>query len=429
MRDATRWTFLGCAATLALAGCGSDDGTPAAVELTVDSYNVGLAGAFIPYETERRAAVATAVAAMPSDIVCIQEAWRQEDKDAIAAAARARFPHSYSARHNLDTAVTQEIDPMCAGGMTVPPEPTTAPCADMSTQTTFAAGIACLTRSCSTMPNSEMGQTTSTMCATTNCFQHVAGLLTAGANGLRCYGCLAPQLPTETFASIRTQCTTNPRAGLAFGGQSGTMILSRYPLSDTETVVLPGTWNRRVITRATATLPNGARVGVYCNHLTPVFEGSAFPYTGRYGCGQTGREGWVAEQTAQARALIAYVQRRDASGRAIILGDFNSGPGSRAGQPEIVEAAPETYAVLTGAFREAVPAGYVPQCTFCPDNALTDNSAPEWIDHIFLRGFATDAVRRAERTFTTASVNVQGRAQPVHVSDHYGMRAVLSVAP
>ncbi len=229
--------------------------------------------------------------------------------------------------------------------------------------------------------------------------------------------------------SDRTQCTTNPRAGLAFGGQSGTMILSRYPLSDTETVVLPGTWNRRVITRATATLPNGARVGVYCNHLTPVFEGSAFPYTGRYGCGQTGREGWVAEQTAQARALIAYVQRRDASGRAIILGDFNSGPGSRAGQPEIVEAAPETYAVLTGAFREAVPAGYVPQCTFCPDNALTDNSAPEWIDHIFLRGFATDAVRRAERTFTTASVNVQGRAQPVHVSDHYGMRAVLSVAP
>lgn len=429
MKHAKKWALGGVGAAAVLAGCGSETPGPTAVDLTVDSFNVGLAGAFIPYETERRAAVATAIAAMPSDIVCIQEAWRQEDKDAIVAAGRARFPHTYSARHDLNTAVTAEINPMCPGGMTVPTEPTTPPCADMAVRTTFEAGITCLVGACSTMPGSEMGQTTSTMCATTNCLAHVSGLLTAGANGLRCYGCLAPQLPTETFANIRTACTTNARAGLAFGGQSGTMILSKYPLSDTETVVMPGTWNRRVITRATATLPNGARVGVYCNHLTPVFEGPAFPYTGRYGCGQAGRDGWVSEQTAQARELIAYVQRRDGAGRAIILGDFNSGPASRAGQPEIIEAAPETYAVLTGAFREAVPTGYVPQCTFCPDNFLTDNTPPEWIDHIFLRGFPADAARRAERTFTTANVTVAGRAQPVHVSDHYGMRAVISVAP
>lgn len=429
MKHAKTCTLLGCVVATLLAGCGSDSAAPAAVELTVDSYNVGLAGAFIPYETERRAAVAAAVAAMPSDIVCIQEVWRQEDKDAIIAAGRARFPHTYTARHDLNTAVTQEITPMCANGMTVPPAPTTPPCGDMAARTAFEAGIACLTRSCSTMPGSEMGQTTSTMCATTNCFAQVASLLTSSADGLRCYGCLAPQLPTETFANIRTACTTNARAGLAFGGQSGTMILSKHPLSDTETVVLPGTWNRRVITRATATLPNGARVGVYCNHLTPVFEGLAFPYTGRYGCGQTGRDGWVAEQTAQARELIAYVQRRDGAGRAIVLGDFNAGPSSRAGQPEIIETAPETYAILTAAFREALPSGYVPQCTFCPENALTDNTPPEWIDHIFLRGFAADAARRAERTFTTATVTVTGRAQPVHVSDHYGMRAVISVAP
>lgn len=426
LRRAMNW--LGLGAVISSLGCGSDAAPAGPVEVTVDTFNVALAGAFIPFETERRGAVAAAVAAMPSDIVCLQEVWRQEDKDAIATAARARFAHSYSVRHDLASAITQEIDPMCPGGMAPPAEPATPPCADMMVRPTFESGLACLTRNCSTMM-SDMGQTTSTACASSRCLMDVVGLLTGGPNGLRCYGCLAPQLPTETFGSIRTACTANPRAGLAFNGQSGTMILSRYPLSETETVVIPGTWNRRVITRATATLPNGARLGVYCNHLSPVFEGPAFPYTGRYGCGQTGRDGWVSEQTAQARALIAYVQRREATGRAIVLGDFNTGPASRAGQPEILEEAPETYAVLSAAFRSGLAANYVPSCTFCPENALVTTMVPVWIDHIFLRGFAEGAVRRTERTFTTATVTAPGRAQPVHVSDHYGLRSVISVAP
>jgi endonuclease/exonuclease/phosphatase family metal-dependent hydrolase len=389
---------------------------------------VGLAGAFVPNEAERTRAVPTAVAGMTADIVCLQEAWRQEDKDAITAAARTRFPHAYSARHDLNTAVTQEIDPMCGGAMMVPAEPTTAPCADPSVMNTFAAGITCLINNCSTMPGSDQGRTTSTACATANCIGDVASLLTAGAAGLRCYGCLAPQLTTETFASIRTSCTTNPRAGLAFNGQSGTMILSRYPLSETETVVIPGTWNRRVITRATATLPNGAKVGVYCNHLSPVFEGVAFPYTGRYGCGDSGRDGWSREQTAQARELIAYVRRRDSAGRAVILGDFNTSAASAPGQPMITDEAPETYALLRAAFREAIPQGFVPQCTYCPDNVLTGNAAPTWLDHIFLQGFTEASVRSAERTFTTPSVAVSGGAT-VPLSDHYGMRATIALTP
>jgi endonuclease/exonuclease/phosphatase family metal-dependent hydrolase len=38
-------------------------------------------------------------------------------------------------------------------------------------------------------------------------------------------------------------------------------------------------------------------------------------------------------------------------------------------------------------------------------------------------------VRSAERTATTANVTVPDRAQAVHASDHYGMRAVVTVAP
>jgi endonuclease/exonuclease/phosphatase family metal-dependent hydrolase len=423
-----RSTLLSALALGSLAGCGADPAVTPSQTLVVETFNVGLAGAFVPNEAERTRAVPTAVAGMSADIVCLQEAWRQEDKDAITAAARARFPHAYSARHDLSTAVTQEIDPMCGGSMTVPAEPTTPPCADPSVMGTFASGITCLINNCSTMPGSDQGRTTSTACATARCIGDVASLLTAGSAGLRCYGCLAPQLTTETFAGIRTSCTTNPRAGLAFNGQSGTMILSRYPLSETETVVIPGTWNRRVITRATATLPDGSKVGVYCNHLSPVFEGVAFPYTGRYGCGDSGRDGWSREQTAQARELIAYVRRRDSAGRAVILGDFNTSAASAPGQPTITEEAPETYTLLRAAFREAIPAGFVPQCTYCPDNALTGNAAPTWLDHVFLQGFTEASVRAAERTFTNPTVAVSGGA-PVPLSDHYGMRATLSLAP
>lgn len=409
-------------------GCGGDATPPAPLTLTVESFNVGLAGAFIPHEPERRRAIPSAVAAMSADIVCLQEAWRQEDKDAIVAAARVRFPHSYSVAHDLNTAVTRELDPMCPGGAAPPPEQSTAPCADPSVRTTFNEGLQCLRANCSTVADSDDGRTTSTACAADRCVGSVVSLLTAGPMGLRCYGCLAPQLTTETFAAIRTSCTTNARAGLAFGGQSGTMILSRYPLSETETVVLPGTWNRRVITRATATLPNGLRVGVYCNHLSPVFEGPNFPYTGRYGCGDAGRDGWSREQLAQARELVAYVRRRDPGGRALILGDFNSSPASAPGQVVVNEEAPETFALLRAAFTPAVPAGFVPRCTFCPENVLTGNTSPVWIDHVFVQGIPAAAVRSAERTFTTPTVTVPGAA-PVHLSDHYGFRSTLVLAP
>jgi endonuclease/exonuclease/phosphatase family metal-dependent hydrolase len=122
------------------------------------------------------------------------------------------------------------------------------------------------------------------------------------------------------------------------------------------------------------------------------------------------------------------VRRRDGAGRAVILGDFNTSAASAAGQPTITEEAPETYTLLRASFREAIPAGFIPRCTYCPDNPLTGNAAPTWLDHIFLQGFTEASVRTAERTFTEPTVAVSGGA-PVPLSDHYGMRATLSLAP
>lgn len=404
----------------ALAGCGDDAQTPA-VQLSVQTLNLGLAGAFIPHETERRAAAPPAVAGLSDEIVCIQEAWRDEDKRAIADAARARFPYALWYPHDLSTRET-EIPSTCD----VLPVPTTPPCTGATVTAAFNRGIDCLKQHCSTVMGSEDGRTTSTECAETECLASVLPLLTSGADALRCYGCLAPQLPMSTFAELRTACTTNPNAGYAFNGQSGVMILSRYPLSNQEQLVIPGTWNRRVILRATAAVPNAGAVDVYCNHLSPVFDSSAFPYTGRYGCGHPDREGWATEMQAQARRLVSWVTERTGSGRAVILGDFNTGEADTANGARVEAEALEGYQVLAAGFTVARPAGYVAACTFCPENGLNGmRTAPVWIDHVFLRNIPASATTALERTFVMPSVTVNPGGQLVNLSDHYGLRATL----
>jgi endonuclease/exonuclease/phosphatase family metal-dependent hydrolase len=405
--------------TIAGACGGDDDGSSTPVDLTIDTFNVGLAGAFVPFEGERRPAVTSALAASTADIVCVQEAWRQADKDAIRAATAARFAHVQSVQHDLDSPV-DPIESDCE----VPPEPTTPPCAATDQQTKMAAVIACLQENCSTIPGSADGLTTSTACAQEQCIAQAAALLFGTAEDQRCYGCLAPQLPIETFASMADLCTTEVNAGLAFRGQSGVMILSRFPLSGTETTVLPGTWNRRIILKSTATLPNGAEVDVYCNHLSPIFDNVAFPYTGRHGCGMTGRAGWAQEQKLQAEKLIDLVAAEGAMARSIILGDFNA---SREAEGVAAEA-PENLELLAGAFTEAVPAGHVPACTYCPDNPVAGSeTAPTWLDHIFVENIPLSAVKSAERVYTER--NVATASGSVNLSDHYGMRAVITIEP
>ncbi|MEM6954419.1 MAG: endonuclease/exonuclease/phosphatase family protein, partial [Myxococcota bacterium] len=66
-----------CVTTLLLTlACGSDSDP---VELRVETYNLGLAGAFVPNEAVRRAPVIEAVANLDADIVCLQEVWEQSD--------------------------------------------------------------------------------------------------------------------------------------------------------------------------------------------------------------------------------------------------------------------------------------------------------------------------------------------------------------
>lgn len=411
-------------------GSGGSGGAPLPQDVAVDTFNVALAGAFIPFEAERRQPIADALAASDADIICLQEVWSQEDKELLRDAAAEAFPHSALFEDSLDTSVDDPTDQQGE----VPPAPVGVPCPDENVGDDnivdqMNQAVDCVRENCSTTtPDDENGKTTSAECAGGSCVGAVAGLLFGNPEQQRCYACVITQLPTETFGYMRNSCATVDNQDLAFRGQNGVMILSRHPLKDATNWVVPGTWNRRNILSATVEVPNGAELDVYCNHLTPIFMDFTFPYTGRYGEGMTDAAGWQAEQELQAGKLIDHVTETSGARPAVILGDLNAGHAFP--DEGLVGEGEETLALLEAAFVPAYTDDYAPLCTFCSDNPVTnplDDPAVEssWIDHIQLHNLSADAVVSTERIYDEDVVPVDGQTVPL--SDHFGIRSVITV--
>ncbi len=421
-----------CSIVALVVGCGdSSEGAEPRdpVDVAVDTFNVALAGAFIPFEAERRPYIFEAIAASDADVLCLQEVWDQSDKEEIRDAAAEAYPYYAFFDDDLDT----PIDDATNQEGQVPPPPTTAPCAGEPLTTQMNAAVDCLRDNCSTIPDSDEGQTTSQACASDKCAGTVAPLLFGDAEAQRCYACIITQIPTEIFGDIRSRCPSVVNQDLAFQGQNGVMILSRHSLKaeNTEELVIPGTWNRRTILRATAELPNAAELDVYCNHLTPIFESfplNFFPYTGVYGDGTNGPTAWQAEQELQAEKLINYVTETSADRPAVVLGDFNAGHDFP--EQDIVAEGEATLTLLETVYEPAYTADYTPLCTFCSTNPVTNPDAdPEetssWIDHILLDKLSADSVVSTERVYDADVVPVGDEMVPL--SDHFGMRSVITV--
>ena len=403
-------------------------------DVVVDTFNVALAGAFIPFEAARRQPIADALAASDADIVCLQEVWSQEDKELIRDAAAEAYPHSAFFEDTLDTPINDPTDQLGD----VPPPLEGVPCPDEDVGDDnildqMNVAVDCLAEFCSTTtPGDDEGRTTSAECAEENCVGAVGGLLLGNDQQKRCYACAITQLPTETFGYMRNSCATVDNQDVAFRGQNGVMILSRHPLKDATNWVIPGTWNRRNILSATVELPNGSELDAYCNHLTPIFDSFTFPYTGQYGDGMTDAGGWEAEQLLQAGKLIDYAIETSGTRPAVILGDLNAGHAFP--EEDIVAEGEETLNLLEAEFAPAYTADHAPECTFCSTNPVTNptddpDATSGWIDHILLHNLSADAVQSSERIYDedVVPVDVDGEMVMVPLSDNFGVRSVITV--
>ncbi|MGH7296799.1 MAG: hypothetical protein ACRELB_17810, partial [Polyangiaceae bacterium] len=257
------------------------------------------------------------------------------------------------------------------------------------------------------------GSIATASCLTHECAQSALGLIDSGPEGNRCFSCLLyyaiSEVPLEQGQTACTQSSTRP---YAFGGQTPSMVLSRYPFASApQAYILPSTGWRRAVIYAPLQLEDQV-VDFYCAQLSSSTIASELPYAGDYGpngedrdAGAGGVSGWEKEQQVQVAQVVSFVQKTSAaSGRpAIIAGDWHSSAAASATLeggtvPALADVAPEILraldASLGGAFLRAEPPGYTASCEFCPapTNVYNGSVQPADFTPTFLIGFPATSV-------------------------------------
>lgn len=368
---------------LGLGACSDDDdqnnNTP--TDLTVVTYNGGLARGFVPYADDRAPLVSQAVADLEADVVCVQEIWLPEHVAQLSADATDTFPNQIF------------LEPF--------PDPNPGlPSCDASE---VAPLLACFEEHCATASADELVSCVLDHCITE--FNALSG---------ECQSCLGANIGS-TVEEMMAICAEGSYA-YAYGGSFGIGLLTKESIVAQDQIVMESSLNRRGVIYAQLDTPVFGTVHVFCTHLTAVFSDIPYPH----------EEGsWTEEQAAQITAMRAWVdQKAGTSSKVILLGDFNCGPGGQGFVPEI-EA---NYDALQVGYTNVYPGMTGATCSFCDSNPLNggiDHGESVLIDHVLLRGFAADAA--AELIFTEdITLTVDASTFQTKLSDHYGVRAVLT---
>ncbi len=338
-----------------------------AIDVTVDVLDTYLWGPFSPFNAQRTDPMIAAIAELPSDIACIVDTFPDDVEERIITAAKKQFPYS---AHFKDTLATPIDDPALQDGG-LPTPPTTAPCGTPTLDNLLEPLLSCMRDNCTTQLGSEDAGLIAdpTPCLTNNCYSQSAGLvLTTNQAKLRCWMCALLNFESNSSsAATRAECTTNVSAGLAYGGASDVVVLSRFPIGTPQQWVLGSTDWRASIVRVPVTLPGPKPFDAYCAMLTDPVGGETNPYTGNYGLGLSAAGARGAENLLQTQKLVAYVTKMSAGIPAIVAGEFYAGPVA----PGTMAYEADSYAVLSAAFGFGAPPGAIPGCTFCGNNPIT----------------------------------------------------------
>jgi hypothetical protein len=418
------------------AGSSSGAGDASApTALSVDVLNAGLSGANAPSAAARAAQLPSAVQQRESDLLCVVEVDGMVDRQAVIAAAKnGRFPYSYNAPTDLSTAIT---NPAERSGVT-PPAPTAAPCASAD-PSQVSALLACSEQHCTTKaPGDATGQLAgSTSCLFTSCGAEYAAVQSASVG---CYDCLMDFIVSgEEWGGAGHLCDTDARPPLTFGGQNSVTILSHYPLSGTDVLVLPSTNYRRVVEYAQVELPGGGTVDFYCGFFVSTLNAAALPYDGNYGLGaSSSQQAYDNEQTYQAQQLVDWVKAKSGSAPAIVVGDWQSSlqgtVDAGAGTPEALNVATmQTLIGVTG-WTPAAAASWSPRCNFCPSpmNPYNGATGSYFVEQPFLvnwPGDPTKAVTSEAFVFDQSSVALGGDAGVGPITPYYGLNIQVALSP
>ena len=401
----------------------------AAYDLSVSVLHTTLSGADYPYYKVRAAQMGPVVAEADTDVMCLGFVMSDEDKRAIEDASRQAGFNVAWAEMNLNTPVD---DPRRFDG-TTPEPPSGPPCeGDVSLQV-VADVLGCAAEHCTGGAGMAAG-IEDARCLAGSCILPMLEAVTKAEPQKRCAMCLLfTMLDGSHLDRVEALCTTDNAAGMAFGGSSGVMLLSRLPIRDIEHRVLPSWLWRASVTKATVDLPNEQAVDVYCTQLSTPERPPSFPYVGPYGDGplDSATRPWTNESLLQSQRVLEFVRERSGPRPAIVAGALESGFECPACDPPLGSFGPEVLSNLTSNLSLGIAPDYTWQCLECGGNPLRvlegRSEVNLWTDHILLHQFAITDVVATSRVFdaNTLSIPVEGGTVEVPPSSHYGLRSVV----
>jgi hypothetical protein len=354
--------------------------------ISVDVFNTSLYGPNSPAFQDRETAIddpTLPVLTSPSDIMCLTELDFPKDIQLIiknsgpedSGMTPGRFPYSYWVKTSVSTPPTYPND---INGN--PPPSPTIPCAAVMPTTPVDNAFKCMEMNCDTTPGDPNGTLPgSTDCLSSHCSGEFAALL-LNTSYNACFDCIVDYVASDQpFSAAQMACTTEMQTPYGFGGQLPNLILSRYPLVQTDALVLPSSQYRQGVLYAKVQLED-QQVDFYCGFFSSTLIAQVLPYVGAYGNGGNpgiSAEGgaYANEQYLQALDLIKWVKLKSGNNPAIIVGDWRASIGVPDAGPQGMglftsptDLVPGTVGTLKDAPNWTLVAapGWTPQCTYCP---------------------------------------------------------------
>lgn len=371
--------------------------------LTTATVNVAFAPGVIRFATPRIPAIAEELGKMEEvGVICIEELWTQESKDAVI---KALGPGMYP--FYIDTRGENQRD---GENVCSPSEAKKA--------------VSCAQSKCGDWPAEEQ-----TICVFEQCRLELGKILFFG--DAKCLNCLVTSVgkSVEGVISACVQPDNQPHiAGVsrAYDGQNGILLASRWPLQNKEVLFLRASFSNRVALLATIEPPGYEPIEVACSHISTGIDNVRPNHPDFFS--------WDEEMNTQIEAVSARLQERAGNRPQLFLGDMNAGP---AIGEKISEEAPNVWQRIIdlGFYSAALQIADPIFCTICESNTLriklTDpNQRPAKgntiIDHVLVRD--PPGGMRLEPILAYPFFNqlrkfkgYNGELVEENLSDHYGV--------
>lgn len=347
---------------------------------SLTTFNMGLAHSYVPYASERIEKLIESLKNHETDILCLQEVWRKEDRNLVIESLRQKYPHAHFTKIKQERASKK---PVCK-------------VRELFGKDKF---VTCTLKQCKKLDGDEF-----TECVINKCNQPLKKLRTKNRP---CAAALMAQVGKSSTAAIWAVVNPFKAASLfSYGGGNGLLMLSKREMLKKEVLDFS---DISTLSRRQSLYSEIDGVGVYCTHLSANLENDA-PYAGKF-------SSWGEENFAQAKRLSSLALEKTVP--TVLMGDFNCGysiPGTGI-EEDLAKSCQEIHKNFSDPIVELNP-----ECTFCRRNDLAGTEKDRLIDHIFLRGLEAKSAEVVFKEFI--DIEIDGDIREVNLSDHFGVQVI-----